>query len=556
VHRARSRSPASWSFVTGGVLIVVGLAVPTRVWIDGLTSPATPQLLQGALLFRAGLLALGIFIIFVARFMTPVAAPDSPDHRPSQQSLPPALGAILAAALALRLYGLNSGFWHDEILTLVNYARLPFGAIVTTYGDQNQHILYSILAHGSIEAFGESNWALRLPAALFGVAGIWALYALGALVADRREALFAAAFLAASYHHIWFSQNARGYTGLLFWALLSSWLLLRGIRASTSSIWVAFAAATALGVYTHLTMLFVVAGQFSVFAAEWYRRRGDVWPGRWPGLLVGFGLAGMLSFQLHALMLPQILLRAATEGSVVATWMNPLWTIAEIARSFQFGAAGLVVGVAAAVVMGIGARSYARSEPAILQLLIIPPALCAAVMIGLGHHLWPRLFFFSAGFGVLVVVRGTVEAGRFLAPAVGWPASRAPAVGGTLCTLLILASLVSAPRAYLPKQDYAGALGFIEEQRRAGDVVIAVGLAAIPAKELYGMDWEYVDSAAALEAARSPDGRTWLLYTFPVQAFELYPDVMRIVERDFEIVGEFPGTVGDGTIVVCRTVEQ
>ena len=65
---------------------------------------------------------------------------------------------------------------------------------------------------------------------LFGLASILALYLFGRQVTSASESLLAAALLTFSYHHVWFSQNARGYTGLLFWTLLSSWLLLRALR--------------------------------------------------------------------------------------------------------------------------------------------------------------------------------------------------------------------------------------------------------------------------------------------------------------------------------------
>jgi uncharacterized membrane protein len=48
------------------------------------------------------------------------------------------------------------------------------------------------------------------------VASIGALYLLGRAVAGPTEALFAAALMTVAYHHVWFSQNARGYSGLLF----------------------------------------------------------------------------------------------------------------------------------------------------------------------------------------------------------------------------------------------------------------------------------------------------------------------------------------------------
>ena len=161
------------------------------------------------------------------------------------------VGAMLLVALALRLYGLNSGLWYDEILTSINYARMPFGEIIATYDSQNQHFFFSLLSRASTLIFGESAWALRLPAVVFGVASIWALYLLGREVGSETEALLSAALLTFSYHHVWFSQNARGYTGLLFWAILSSWYFLRGLREGRSRLWVLYAGAAALGIYTH-----------------------------------------------------------------------------------------------------------------------------------------------------------------------------------------------------------------------------------------------------------------------------------------------------------------
>src|SRR5262249_318850 len=154
---------------------------------------------------------------------------------------------------------LDTCLWLDEVLTLTHYARPALGMILTSFPDQNQHMLYSVLGHISLDCFGESAWALRLPAVLFGVASIWALYALGGRIASRTEALLAAAMMTVSYHHVWFSQNARGYTGLLFFTLLSTWLFVRGLRAGRWPLWGGYAVSVALGFWVHLTMLFVAA---------------------------------------------------------------------------------------------------------------------------------------------------------------------------------------------------------------------------------------------------------------------------------------------------------
>src|SRR4029077_12226550 len=122
--------------------------------------------------------------------------------------------------------------------------------------------------------FGDSSWSVRLPAVLFGVASIWALFLLGRELLSTREGLLSAALMTVSYHHIWFSQNARGYTALLFWSLLSSWFLVRALKTSRNRDWVLHALATALGVYSHITMLFMTAGQLMLFLSVQIKRRG------------------------------------------------------------------------------------------------------------------------------------------------------------------------------------------------------------------------------------------------------------------------------------------
>ncbi|MCC7353733.1 MAG: glycosyltransferase family 39 protein, partial [Anaerolineae bacterium] len=306
------------------------------------------------------------------------------------------LGAILLVAFALRLYGLNAGLWYDEILTSINYARMSFFQIITTYDSQNQHFLFSLLARASILIFGESAWALRLPAVIFGVASIWALYLLGREIGSETEALLSAALLTFSYHHIWFSQNARGYTGLLFWTILSSWLLLRALREGRPRLWLLYAAAAALGMYTHLTMIFVIiGGHFAVYLAAFLFRRRESWPSRWSGMFLGFGLSGFFTLLLYAPALPQFAGGFFGEEGNVITWKNPLWTLLEVARGMQLGFAGAVAALVALLVFGAGLFIVLRTNPALIQLLIIPAVLGAGVTLATGHYVWPRFFFFA-----------------------------------------------------------------------------------------------------------------------------------------------------------------
>jgi uncharacterized membrane protein len=461
------------------------------------------------------------------------------------------LALILAFALALRLYRLGDGLWLDEIMTYVNYAKIPAGETITTYDSQNQHFLYSLLAHASFLIFGESAWSLRLPATLFGVASIWALYLLGRQVTNTREALFSCLLLAVSYHHIWFSQNARGYTGLLFWTILSSWIFLRSTRESRPALWLVYALSSAAGMYTHLTMLFVVSGHFIIYSVLLITRTWQSESDRWLGLFLGFCLAGFFTLLLYALVLPQIFGETIKHGRAVAAWKNPFWTLIEFIRGMQTGFKGFIPAIIALIIFSVGLFSFARKNPIVIGLLFIPAIICAVVTTAMGHHLWPRLFFFTFGFATLIIVRGTMEVARILASWMRLPYLGATRFGTALCLALILVSVATVPSVYYPKQDYSGALAFLQKNQEPGDVIATVGATVLPYKKFYGVDWHEIESVETLNKIRSYAKRTWLTYTLPVHLESVYPDVMVIIRNDFTVVKKFYGTLNGGTIFVC-----
>jgi hypothetical protein len=460
------------------------------------------------------------------------------------------LAAILLAALALRLPGLNQGLWFDEIQTLVTYVRLPLPHIVTTFDSQNQHLLYSLLAAVSVRAFGDAAWALRLPAVLFGVASIGATFWLGRLVAARREALLAAALLAASYHHVWFSQNARGYTGLLFFTLVGTGLFARllGEPAPPARRWVAYGAVMALAHYTHSSAAMVSVAHAGIWLVLLLRRPRTEWPAQLRGApALALLASAAFTLLLYAPVLAQFAdtLLAGTHGGSGGRWQAPGWLVSELlgglARGLPGGWLALVGGVAITVV---GVASYARQSRALLALLLLPGAVTAAVIIGLGHNLWPRFFFFSAGFAALIVVRGLFATARALLPA------RGPALATTALAAACLASLATVPAAWRPKQDFLGADAFVQRELAAGDAVAALDMSGFVYTKYLPSAATLVDSGEALRALEAAHRRTWVIYTFPQRLSAVQPEIWRRLERDYRPAAAFPGTVNEGTVYV------
>ncbi len=441
-----------------------------------------------------------------------------------------AVGLLALIALALRLYRLEEGLWLDEIYTWVRFMGLPLHVIPTVYGSENQHFLFSLLAKLSLMIFGNSVWAFRLPAVLLGVASIVAVYLFGKEVASEKEGLLSAALLTFSYHHIWFSQNARGYTGLLFWTMMTSWLLLRAMRERRNALWIAYAVSAALGVYTQATIAFVLIAHAVIAARDAWSRR------EWRGPALGMGLGALLALLLHLPALPEILHGLKATNSVVAEWKNPVWTVTELAAGLRVGFLGSIAALAASGLFLAGAVSFLKARPTVVALLVFPPAVGVTCLLALGHHIWPRFFFFSFGFAALIAIRGALLFGK---------------AGMPLAVAMIALSAASVPFAYGPKQDYNSAYRFIREHRLAGDAVATAGLTSWVYGRYYNAGFTSVESVAELEVLRQQATRTWLIYTLEPVFRSEFPGLYAAVQRDFKVAGNFPGTLNNGSVVVC-----
>ncbi len=365
-----------------------------------------------------------------------------------------------------------------------------------------------------------------------------------------RDGFFAAALLAFSYHHVWFSQNARGYTALLFWAILSSWFLVRAIDENRPSLWIWYGIAVAFGIFSHTTMAFVALGQFLAYCAALLRKRNEAWPYRFSGLFIGFVGGALFSFLLHALTIPQMRSSMGKTVSVVEAWKKPGWTLLEVLRGLQINFAGGVVVVIALAVFAVGLWSYWRTRPILVELLILPPVLGAAVVLSVGHHLWPRFFFFAFGFGALVVIRGVLQL-EHVASFVGLKQDLAHKAATAAATGMIIVSAASVPFAFGPKQDYLGALEFAKAQQKPGDVIVSTGLASFPYTALYKAGFESAETLEQLNAIRGRAQRTILLYTLEPVLAAMEPDVLQVIKSEFTVAKQFRGTLQGGTVYVC-----
>ncbi|MEP5190085.1 MAG: glycosyltransferase family 39 protein [Marinomonas sp.] len=171
-----------------------------------------------------------------------------------------ALAGIIGIGAALRLWDLDrTRLWYDEAVSW-SQSSGSLGELIALVAADNYPPLHNLLLWLTMPIIGDSETALRLPSAIAGILSIWLVYKLGRLVFTRNTGLLAAAILAISPFHIWYSTEARVYalfamTGLAF--LIALVRTLQGGRL----LWPILAAAFgALFLYSHIYAAFSMAG--------------------------------------------------------------------------------------------------------------------------------------------------------------------------------------------------------------------------------------------------------------------------------------------------------
>ena len=204
------------------------------------------------------------------------------------------LSLLFLFALGIYVRGrlLAQPFRYDESYTFIAFALRPFRAAISDYHLPNNHIFHTVLVRAAYLLFGPQPWAVRLPAFLSGALLAPAAYLAARLLYDRRVALLSAGLVAASWALIDYSANARGYTMLILFWLLS--LVLGAYLKSHKNLagWGLLALATALGFYTIPTMLYPFGMLMVWLFCCWLGRNTSSAYGRsFPLYLLGAGFA-------------------------------------------------------------------------------------------------------------------------------------------------------------------------------------------------------------------------------------------------------------------------
>jgi uncharacterized membrane protein len=176
----------------------------------------------------------------------------------------------MIAALLLRLYDLGEeSLWLDEISSATR-AQWSMGELIRTITSIGMKPLHEIMLHYWIKLFGSSEFSVRFPSAVFGVACVFLLYRVGALMFNKRTALLSALLVSLSSFHLYYSQEARPYALLAMLTLFSMYFFLRLIREQRLVLLVGYITTSSLMLYCHPYGLFLIIAQNVYVVTTWF----------------------------------------------------------------------------------------------------------------------------------------------------------------------------------------------------------------------------------------------------------------------------------------------
>ncbi len=166
---------------------------------------------------------------------------------------------LTIAAFALRFYNLGfNSIWLDEGSTLGFARQSLMGIWESTAGGEVNPPLFHYIEHFML-AFGDSEIILRFIPALLGALTIPVFYFIGREVCGRMGGVIAAALLTFSSFHVYYSQDARAYTTMLFFFSIAVLFYLIALRSDSLKHWIIFGVFASLSFWTHF-YVFVAVG--------------------------------------------------------------------------------------------------------------------------------------------------------------------------------------------------------------------------------------------------------------------------------------------------------
>jgi hypothetical protein len=545
---------AAPAVMTGTALICAALAVlvETDSWARWFHHPARQPMpdvtRQGATVWRimlvasaAALVVATLVDLITARSTPPLVA--EPQRAPSRKRLW-TVACLLVIGLIPRALRIDESLWYDEIASWLSYGvdlRSP-GPIIGNYFDPVNHVFHTLLSWCSVTLLVDSlgaELALRLPALLFSLMSIGAIYGLASRALSPLGAAMAGLIAALAPVSVLEGVEARGYSMMICFAALASWALLQAHERGRPEIWAAYALVCALGVWSHFVTAFVPVGHGWWIAWRGVRHREWAFARR---AAVALALAALITLTLYAPMLPDMLgakrVFFSSRGDEPTVFgAEGRHALLQLGGSWCWWAAlpGLVLAA-------IGTASLSRTGRAkIIPVTMLGLPLMAAIVMLSGSWMYARFTFFALPGAIVLMAAG-----------VDHLLDRRRWVGLAALALLVGAWMIDL-KLRPPKQPLRDAADFVRANCESDDQTLAIGLAH-QVLGVYARDLNLVYSLRLrdeLEQKLAASDVEWVILEYPKST----PEAINLLVRSgFVETARFRGWVdwNNGDVIVYR----
>lgn len=172
---------------------------------------------------------------------------------------------LLLVAFGVRLYRLSAqSIWVDEMLTLLSSGVSVPLHLVDIF-DNLHGPLHSLLLFLWVKVAGQGEFALRFPSVVFSVLSLYAIWRLIRRLTDSRVAFVALALMTVSPFHVWYGQEARNYSMLLFFCTMSFNYFLELLAEPRRSVFGKYVLVTLAAFLSNMSMALALAVQDLLF---------------------------------------------------------------------------------------------------------------------------------------------------------------------------------------------------------------------------------------------------------------------------------------------------
>jgi uncharacterized membrane protein len=470
------------------------------------------------------------------------------------------LAIIILVGSYLRFHALGSeALWLDEAVTY-RIGSLDLVSEVWDNAIRDRHPPLHFLIIHLVTIFSSTEFALRLPSAIFGILTIPALYLLAQTMFGKKEALLSAFILSISTFHIYYSQESRMYAQMVFFSLMSIYFIYRAYLENNKWLWVGFAVSGACAFWSFYYTIFVIIPEMMFYLLIQFKDSV-----REKRIVVG-DIHNLRNFVLSILglgLLISPLIVPFVSQSISRTSSSPTWGVGQsmgffttILKQFSVSDTGMyfllpffLIGVVFLI------KEKTQWKEGLLLGLVFSVPFAASYILAASMPFSPRHVLFILPVYILIISRGVVGVGDYLSfLGRSTPKKQAVSFNSVIFVLafIFILSLVSAPSvsSYYSspqKNDWDSAARFFAENSNSGDVIVLLpSYMTQPFEFYYEQNDRIVTGASSSEDLENVnsiynDTKIWYVATWDIAAANPEGDAVEWLNENTIGVGQITG---------------